>query len=156
MKIYEDTRQKIGKHENIKAYCDKVGVEIIPKCLEVGDYQLVGGGRIAIDTKASLNELAKDLIEDEILFNRKYSKAYNNNIRLIILIEDSNYIVVNDVLRWENPNKRCKKQALTGKGLYDKMRKLELSYGIRFIFCNKKNTGAVIISILSHELNGSG
>lgn len=156
MKIYEDTRQKYGKHENIKAYCNKVGVELITHCLEVGDYQLVGGGRIAIDTKASLNELAKDLVDDEIIFNRKYSKAYNNNIKLIVLIEDSNYIVINDVLKWENPNKNCRKQALTGKGLYDKMRKLELSYGIRFVFCNKRNTGEVIISILIHELKGSG
>ena len=42
MVLLEDTRQQIGKHENVRRYCERHGIEIIRQSLLVGDYMLTG------------------------------------------------------------------------------------------------------------------
>ena len=58
MVLYEDTRQQVTKHENIRKYCQRHGIEIIRQALNVGDYQIAGKGDISVDTKMGVPELA--------------------------------------------------------------------------------------------------
>ena len=48
-----DTRQQEGKHKNIDQYCKRHGLEMVKKCLSVGDYAFPGG-KISVDTKQDL------------------------------------------------------------------------------------------------------
>jgi len=48
-----DTRQQIGKHKNIEQYCNRHGIEMVQKCLNVGDY-MFPDGTISVDTKQDL------------------------------------------------------------------------------------------------------
>ena len=48
-----DTRQQEGKHKNIEAYCNRMGIEMIRQKCEVGDY-MFPNGKIAVDTKQDL------------------------------------------------------------------------------------------------------
>ena len=53
MTLLCDTRQQKGKHKNIEQYCKRNGIEMINKCLSVGDYAFPGG-KISVDTKQDL------------------------------------------------------------------------------------------------------
>ena len=54
-----DTRQQVGKHRNIEQYCKRHNIEMVSKCLNVGDYMLsedgeTPSGNISVDTKQNL------------------------------------------------------------------------------------------------------
>ena len=49
-----DTRQQAGKHKNIEQYCRRHGIQMVNKCLSVGDYMLSEDGKISVDTKQDM------------------------------------------------------------------------------------------------------
>ena len=123
MILIEDTRQKQGKHKNIKTYCDSQGIEIYPLTLTVGDYMFgekVGDkvapiGNISCDTKYGLVELAQDLSRDERSLDKKYRKCFEQNIKLVVLVEE--YVESKkDLAKWQNPH-----GLVNGRKLLDKM-----------------------------------
>lgn len=150
MILIEDTRQKCNKHDNVHLYCESQGIEIYPLTLAVGDYMLgqrVDGtvtplGRSAIDTKSGLIELAQDLSRDEKALNKKYRKCFEQGIKLIVLTEQP-FKTVGDIVKWQN-----RYGNVNGRTLLDKMHRLEMMYGIKFMFCDKKQTGETIIKLL--------
>lgn len=137
-----DTRQKAHKHLNIEGYCRKHNITMIPSCLSVGDYQLQGG-QVCVDTKKDLLELAQDLHRDRLAFNKKYKKCYKENLKLIVLVEEK-VKSTRDIVNW-----RSKYTKITGRYLLDMITDLRLSYGIRFMFCNRIDTGKCLIDLLT-------
>ena len=104
MVIYEDTGQKIGKHDNIKSYCQAHGIEIIRIKLKVGDYTLPTDQSVCIDTKQGCEELYQDLVSDTERFRREYHLAEKLGINLIILVEDLFVRSLDDFEdNWTNP-----------------------------------------------------
>ena len=89
-------------------------------------------------------------------------KAQENEIQLIILVEHGKEVRrLDDVIWWENPRrwKRRKNpdtgkweeietKAMTGETLYKILKTQERKYGVKFMFCEKKDTGKEIIRIL--------
>ena len=148
IKLYSDTRQQKGKHRNIEEYCKKHNIEMIPVCLPVGDYMLADNTSVSIDTKQDLVELASDLMADKLAFFKKYKKCYEHKIRLIVLVEDDNFLQLEDVCRWQNPHTKNKKLALNGRKLMELMHEVKISYGVEFVFCNKNDTGQKLIELL--------
>jgi len=154
MILIEDTRQKESKHDNIKAYCDMNNIVIVQKVLQVGDYMLgefkdyryKETGNISVDTKADIGELANDLYRDKISFNKKYSKCYHNNIKLVVLVEEE-IKSMKELLSWTSKHTK-----INGRMLYNMIHTLKVSYGIRFMFCDKKDTCKNIIRILNGEI----
>ena len=138
MEILCDTRQKKGKHLNIERYCSEHNITMIPYCLSVGDYMLKGGN-IAVDTKQSIVETANDLYADKKSFNKKYKKCYKQNIKLYVLIEEK----VKDLRCWTS-----KVTKISGRFLLELMHDLEISYGVCFVFCDKQDTGKILIDLL--------
>lgn len=59
--VYEDTRQQKGKHDRKHDWFVSNGIWVARTALHVGDYQLAGDGRIAVDTKEGIDELIKDV-----------------------------------------------------------------------------------------------
>ncbi len=144
MILYEDTRQKSQKHNNIHKYCEEHNITIIPKCLNVGDYMLENGTK-AVDTKQDLTELANDLYSDKLAFNKKYKKCLKDGVKLIVLIEEP-IKSKNDLVKWKNPHGK-----VSGRMLLDLINRLCLSYGVKFYFCDKKDTGEYLIKLLSED-----
>lgn len=145
MVLLEDTRNKIGKHKNVHAYCEKHGIELIRECLDVGDYMLPDG-KISVDTKKDLSELATNLLnpQDKKRFMREVRRAREQGIQLVVLCEHGGKIkCLQDVAGW-----RSEFSPVTGRALLDRMYKLSVSYGVRFEFCSKRNTGKRIVEIL--------
>jgi ERCC4-type nuclease len=141
-----DTRQKAHKHLNIEGYCREHNITMIPQCLNVGDYQ-IRGGQVCVDTKADLLELAQDLHRDRKSFNKKYKKAYKERLKLIVLVEQP-IKSRRDIISWKS-----KRTKITGRYLFDMITDLRLSYGIKFMFCDKKDTGRVLINLLTQGEN---
>ena len=149
--LIQDTREKVGKHNNIIRYCKSNGIEVIRETLQVGDYMLgekCGNdvtpiSKISVDIKGlGLIELAGDLSKDEQALDKKYRKCYEQGIKLIVLIEEP-FGSIQEIANWKNPH-----GFVNGRKLLDKMHRLKMMYGIDFMFCDKKRTGETLIKLL--------
>lgn len=144
MTLIEDVRQKSDKHNNIHRYCQDNNIEIVPMVLNVGDY-MFPNGKVSVDTKQSLLELANDLYHDKLAFNKKYKKSLHDGIKLAVLVEEE-INSLSDLVKW-----RSKHSKITGRYLLEMIETVKRSFGVEFYFCNKENTGENIIRILKGE-----
>lgn len=130
---------------NIERYCRENNITMIPKCLNVGDYMLENG-TIAVDTKKDLGELANDLYRDKLAFNKKYKKCYQDNVKLVVLVEEE-IKSLSQLVSWKSNHTK-----INGRFLIDMITDLKVSYGIKFCFCDKKHTGENLMKILNNEV----
>lgn len=154
--MVQDAREKKNKHCNIEKYCNDNNIPIIRKRLNVGDYRLAtisDNGRlkfinqVSVDTKGGgLLELANDLYRDKLEFNKKYKKCYQDKIKLIVLVEQP-IKTLKDLLEWKSPHTR-----ISGRQLLEMIHTLKVSYQIEFKFCDPKDTGQTVISLLRGEI----
>lgn len=148
MIIYQDTRQQKGKHRNIERYFSRNGIDVVNVKLDVGDYMSDENPNITVDTKYGLDELAKNLTNrsDNARFMREVRRAYQSRITLIVLIEQRGINGTEDVLKW-----RSKHSPVTGVSLVREMFRIQMAYGVKFLFCDKRSTGRRIMEILTGE-----
>jgi hypothetical protein len=167
MTIYEDTKQKLGKHENIYEWCRKNGVHIERWPVRVGDYTLPIDQSVSIDTKYGLQEVYMDVIQDYERFKAEIIRARRLGIKLIFLVEEPGITSIYDVTEWKNPRlsrwKEIDAAHKQGKRLKVKispfppassaklariMNTLSRKYGVEWQFCSKEQTGKKIIELL--------
>ena len=142
-----DTREK--KNEHVKKYFEKHGIEYAEKALEIGDYMLYNG-EVAIDRKKDLQELATNLFSphDKGRFWREIRRAKEQGVKLIILCEQGGQIKqIADVYKWKN-----KYGKVRGSTLMNEIYRVHVSYGVEFLFCDKRSTGRLIHDILMGKL----
>lgn len=161
MVIYEDTGQKLGKHKNIKAYCDDHGIEIIRIKLKVGDYTLPTDQSVCIDTKQGCEELYMDLVSDTERFRREYHLAEKLGIKLIILVED---LFVHDLddfeHNWVNPlwkrydRGRISTPPRPNAVVRKQIETITARHGTEFYFCHPADTGRIIVELLTTRREG--
>lgn len=159
--MVQDAREKKSHHNNVEGYCKKLGIPIIRKMLNVGDYRLAnldGNGNIAylnniaVDVKGSgkgsdcgLLELANDLYRDKQSFNRKYRKCLKDKVKLIVLVEQE-VKSLRELVSWKSTYTK-----ITGRELLNMIETIRVSYGVDFRFCDKKNVGESVIALLQGE-----
>lgn len=141
MQIYQDCREKVGHHTNIEEYCKNKGITLIRKRLDVGDYMLPNG-KVSVDVKQHLDELAHDLYRDRLAFSKKYKKCLQQGIQLIVLVEQP-IQSLQDIAKWKSKHSR-----ITGSYLINLIHEVSVSYGVKFRFCHRDNTGEVIVGLL--------
>ena len=156
--ILEDTRNQIGKHKNIAAYCRNNGIRIERCRLLVGDYMLAGagGGGISVDTKMGVPEIASNCFQEHERFKAECVKAMECGIRLVVLIEE--VPPGGDVARWQSPLDRHgePKYRINPVTLKKVMHTMTERYGVRFMFCDGRSTGRVLMEILKGEKEHEG
>ena len=150
--LIQDAREKHNHHNNIENYCREHDIRIVRKVLNVGDYclayvddtgQILLKGKISVDVKAGgLQELVSDLQRDRRQFDKKYSKCYKDGVQLFVLVEEP-IKTLNDLVSWKAAYSK-----LTGRELLDYIHKVKVSYGVRFVFCDKKDTAETLMRIL--------
>ena len=125
--IVEDTRQKIGHHDNVSAFCSERGIRLIRLALRYGDYAALPvpedidpwgvpdwldeirpqiqkrTTNIRVDTKFGLSEVYSNLVHDHDRVAAECDGAYESGLRLIFLVEESGIKSVDDVHKWANP-----------------------------------------------------
>lgn len=102
---------------------------------------------VSVDTKRNLNELSRNLLNrnDHSRFWREVRRAKEKGIKLIILVEHGAGIkCIQDVAKWKDPY-----SGVTGKKLMQEIYRVHISYGVEFLFCDKKNTGKILMDILT-------
>lgn len=154
MVLLEDSRNQIGKHKNIQAYCSKHGIEIIRTKLLVGDYMLAGpgGGGISVDTKTlGVPELASNIFQEHERFRHECMTAQKCGIQLIILVEE---VLPNGRLdQWKSPLGRdgLPRFRFDPVILRKAMITMQDKYGVKFRFVDGRSTAKVMIEYLKGE-----
>ena len=149
MTLLIDSREKWtqagSRDKHIKSYLDRNGIEYTVRALDVGDY-LLEGGTITVDRKHGMDEITKNLTNkaDHARFMREVRRAYAARITLIVLVEQRGIKGTNDVLKW-----RSKHSGVTGSAVVREMFRLQMAYGVKFLFCDPRSTGRRIMEILT-------
>lgn len=164
MILIEDSRNQIGKHKNIHAYCQQQGIEIIRSKLLVGDYMLAGtdwstdsggvgiNGSISVDTKSlGVPEVASNCFQEHERFRAECELAQKCGIKLIVLVEE---VLPGGLLEnWRSPMGRdgLPKYKFNPAILKKVMLTMQDKYGVRFRFCDGRSTGKVLLEYLKGE-----
>jgi len=170
MTIQIDTREHKSEVERIEHQLDAMGVTHFRSKLYCGDYQSLDNGRLVIDRKKDLQELCGNVTQQHERFRRELIRAQQAGIKIIILCEHGNGIEnLTDVYFWQNPrllqyrwiteNGRPKRilaypKATTGQALFAALQTISQKYNVEFVFCDKRNTGEMIVKLLGGELDG--
>lgn len=155
MKIIEDTRQQAGKHDTKHEQWLEAGVELIRSKLAFGDYALPPV--VAVDTKASILELAMDIDQQHERFRRELIAAQEAGCLLVILTENGDGVTdLGTLAAWQNPRRfinerRGLRPPITGARLAKACAAMEKKYGVRFDFCPPQDAAARVVEILMEE-----
>ena len=156
MLILEDTRQQAKKHESKHKWFAENGVKVERCRLYVGDYTLPTDQSICIDTKADLQELCGNVCQQHERFRAELVRAQEAGIQLVILCEHGGDIKsLEDVYFWQNPRRRTSPGAISGQRLFKILNTMQEKYGVRFEFCDKRQTGRRIVEILTDDKGGN-
>lgn len=145
--IIVDTREK--GHKKILEYFDKVGQDYIISKLESGDYMLYKNYTTIIDKKDGLLELSGNLChtKEHERIKREIERAKELDCQdFIFLIQDSKIKSIEDIKNWSSPHTKVK-----GETLLKIMITMKERYGVRFIICEKKKMGEMIINLLNNR-----
>lgn len=142
-----DTREKKNAHILKYFICNN-----IPYCimkLDVADYVNNSNRKIAVDRKQNLEELAKNLMNknDHARFWREVRRARVAGIKLIVLCEHGENIrSIKDIAAWHS-----RFSPVSGRDLVDEIYRVQISYGVEFMFCEKRQTAKRILELLGGD-----
>ena len=166
--ILEDTRNPVKKHMNVHLWARKNDVTIIRTKLLVGDYTLPTDQSVCIDTKAGMQEVYSNVVQQHERFRRELETAAAAGIRLVVLVEEAGINTLSDVEHWKN-ERRERWFMINAAHKAGKMRNVRIPilsplasvqvmnimqtmaerYGCEWRFCGKDRTGAVIWELLN-------
>lgn len=152
--LYEDCNNKLGKHKTKNEYWSGNGITVNRSHrLIVGDYMLDLNGKVSIDTKQNILELACNFFCDKVRFEKECIRAKTNNILLIFLIEEK--FDKDKLLKWTAPKNVNGKRFINVYGwqIYNEMKRYIKLYGVKFRCCHKLSTGKTILKLLEQETN---
>ena len=145
--IVIDSREK--KFEHITAYFDKHGIPYEVRKLDTGDYLNTDNPSVVVDRKANLQEVCSNLSfgkSNRTRFAHECERAFADNIKLVVLIEGTNYKELSEIKAWKS-----KHSSHTGRWLLDNMFRLTMAFGITWNLCRKNETAKRILEILEYR-----
>lgn len=151
--IIEDTRNKVGSHEAKNAYWSANGIVVTRSKLAVGDYCIAPS--VAVDSKASIQELAMDIDQEHERFRRELIKAKEMGIALTVLVENADGVRDLDGLAaWVEPaesfvKRKNAKRRISGLRLAKACMTMTDRYGVEWAFCDPYDAGEKVIEILT-------
>lgn len=149
MTIQIDTREKQRAVKQIISHFDKHGIKHYPSKLYVGDYMNLDNPRVIIDRKQNLSEIYTNVCQGRKRFCAELKRAQDMGIKIIILCEHGFGIKsLGDVKNWYNPRLDKTPYAWDGERLFKVLSAIKDKYGIDYVFCEKRETGAKIVEIL--------
>lgn len=150
--IQIDSREKAKAITKILAEFDEQGIQYYVSKLFVGDYMSLDNPRLVIDRKQNLGEVVSNVCQQHERFKAELVRANEMGIKVIILVEHSRHInSIEDVAKWKNPRIKFSPRAMRGYTLAKVMQTMQEKYDCEFLFCDKQNTGKVIIDLLGSE-----
>ena len=149
MDIQIDTREHKTELARIQRGLERAGCRTFISKLYVADYMSLDNARLVIDRKKDLQELCGNVTQQHERFREELIRAQEHDIKIIILCEHGKNIkTLEDVYFWQNPRLKTSPKATTGKQLYKSLCTIRDRYGVRFEFCEKKDTAKRIMELL--------
>ena len=168
--LLEDTRNPVKKHMNVHLWARKNDVTIIRTKLLVGDYTLPTDQSVCIDTKAGMQEVYSNVVQEHERFRRELELALQAGVKLIVLVEEGDIEELSGVVHWKNPRrerwfrinaahkagklknvKQAKTPPLSSDRLFQMMQTMAERYGCEWKFCSKQETGEKIWELLNQN-----
>lgn len=148
MHIIEDTRQKTGYHSTKHEWFADNAVELVRCKLPFGDYAPIP--QISIDTKENMDEIANNICgKEHKRFINECKAAKEAGCQLYILIENELGITdLSQVHTWQNPRVIYSPKCVQGDRLQRAMTTIQERYGVRFLFCDPKDSARIITELL--------
>lgn len=150
MHLIEDSRQQKDKHKIKHAAFEAAGDKLLRCKLPVGDYALFP--RIAVDTKADMQEIAQNIggtAAEHNRFREELKLAREYGCQLIILVENEEGIEeLTQVQYWDNPRRAFSERAIQGPQLMKAMQTMQERYGVVFLFCRPSEAAGTIKELL--------
>ena len=150
MHIIEDSRQQAGKHDIKHQSFEAAGDSVLRCKLPFGDYALPP--RIAVDTKADIQEIAQNIggtAAEHNRFREELKLAREYGCQLIILVENEDGIEeLTQVQYWDNPRRAFSERAIQGPQLMKAMQTMQERYGVIFMFCRPAEAAGTIKELL--------
>lgn len=142
MTVICDTRENVNGH--ITAYLDGRNIPRKSRKLDVGDYSLEVDGvtfedEIAVERKASLDEIAMNFTLDRERFEREFLRAKARGTKIFLLIENAS---------WRRIMSHDYRSKLLPKSLIGSLLAWQARYGITVIFCEPDQTGPILHGLL--------
>ena len=143
--IVEDSRQKVGKHQQKHIGFEDLGVGLLRCKLPFGDYALPPA--VSVDTKENLEEIAGNLCgskKERDRFIRECKAAAAAGCQLVIMVEtehDGSLLDLGDI-RIGNG------MTVTGMQLHRAMTAVAGRYGVRFVLVRPEDAAKEIVRIL--------
>lgn len=155
-----DSREKKNKH--ILAYFSRNKIPYKIEKIATADYMVDGKDKLVVDRKQNLEEVCSNLTyrgktaaenggkripSDVARFWREVRRAYEDKIKLVVLIEHGENIKsLADVAAWSGS-----RSGISGRKLVDEMDRLSAAYGVEWQFCRKSETAEEILKILNFK-----
>lgn len=175
MTIVRDTRDKIGRHDNVDKGLEALGFKVVRTKLYVGDVARMDDMTVSIDLKQNLSEVYSNIVgAQHERFIRECKRAQEAGIRLVVLVEHGGIESVQDVAKWENPRlkkwqrihdgqirgayrnvKISAKPPVSSAQLAKAMQTIADRYGVEWRFCSGWQTVHVICELLGIEVGYS-
>lgn len=191
--VIEDKAQQNFKHITKHLYWESHGVYWERFPLPVGDYiiannrvlevisrkqkrgtdvkkmDFLGTYKVCVDTKKDMQEIIGNICgKQHERFRDECILAQNNNIKLYVLVENSDGVnSIDDLNGWDNPRAKIQKWITTPSGerrkvlkyptatkgatLAKAMKTMQDKYGVEFRFCTSEEAGGIILSILTEN-----
>ena len=143
--IVEDSRQKVGKHQQKHIGFEDLGVDLLRCKLPFGDYALPPA--VSVDTKENLEEIAGNLcgsMKERDRFIRECKAAAAAGCQLVIMVEtdhDGSLLDLGDIRIGSG-------KVVTGLQLYRAMTAVSGRYGVRFVLVRPEDAAKEIMRIL--------
>ena len=143
--IVEDSRQKVGKHQQKHIGFEDLGVGLLRCKLPFGDYALPPA--VSVDTKENLEEIAGNLCgskKERDRFIRECKAAAAAGCQLVIMVETEHDGSLLDLggIRLGNG------MTVTGMQLHRAMTAVAGRYGVRFVLVRPEDAAKEIMRIL--------
>ena len=150
--ILEDTRQQAGKHDVKHEWWAERGFTLVRSKLAFGDY--CRPPEVAVDTKASIQELALDIDQEHARFRRELVGARDAGTRLYVLVEnDAGVVDLEGLAGWVEPDvdfrkRRFAQRRIEGVRLAKACATMQARYGVTFRFCAPEDAARMVSEIL--------
>lgn len=153
--LLEDTRQHRDKHEAKHEWWAREGLALVRSKIAFGDYCLPP--EVAVDTKASIAELAYDIDQEHARFRRELVGARDAGCKLYVLVENDDGVTsLSDLAGWiesqEDFALRVQaKRRLKGDRLAKACATMADRYGVTFLFCAPEDAARIVCELLGVE-----
>lgn len=177
MILFQDSRQKLGRHDMKNRYWLGKRVPVWGAQLPVGDYMTADehdlrrrgesaidvhamfgwvsfDPKCSVDTKASIHEIAGNLVTDHERFRAECENAQSLGIQLVVLVENDEGVQrLSDLEQWRESARdfraRGGKKPYDGAQLVKMMRTMHERYGVVWSFCTPEEAGRKVLRILA-------